>query len=64
MEGITNQKIYRCYDDTLKTYLYANGIKYFLTAFDIKTKIQFWAYYKTPKFEEVLKEWINNNPKK
>ena len=64
MEGITNGNVYRCYDESLKGYLYSNGIKYFLTAFDIKTNVQFWAYYKSSKFEELLKEWIENNPKK
>ena len=64
MEGITNSDVYRCYDDSLKSYLYDNGIKYFLTAFDIKTNVQFWAYYKSHKFEELLDKWIKNNPKK
>ena len=64
MEGITNNQIYRCYDENLKAILFVNGIKYFLTAFDIKTKVQFWAYYRSPEFEKVLEEWIVNNPKK
>lgn len=64
MEGITNQNIYRCYDEKLKVYLYENGIKYFLTAFDIKTNVQFWAYYKSLEFEKLLEKWINNNPRR
>lgn len=63
MEGITNKQVYRCYDENLKKFLYKNGIKYFLTAFDAKTMIQFWAYYKSSKFERLLEEWIKNNPK-
>lgn len=63
MEGITNKDVYRCYDEKLKKFLYEHGIKYFLTAFDAKTMIQFWAYYKSPEFIELLNEWIKNNPK-
>lgn len=64
MEGITNGDVYRCYDKSLRDYLYDNGIKYFLTAFDIKTNVQFWAFYKSSRFEELLNEWIESNPKK
>ena len=63
MEGISNKDIYRCYDENLRYYLYLHGIKYFLTAFDVKTKAQFWAYYKSAKFKDVLDEWVDKNPK-
>lgn len=63
MEGVRSQDVYRCYDESLRDYLYKNGIKYILTAFDIKTKVQFWAFYRSAEFEKHLEEWIKNNPK-
>lgn len=61
---ITNQDVYRCYSVNLMQFLSQNGVRYILIAKDIKSDKQFWAYIKTDKFNALLQQWINNNPKK
>lgn len=61
---IQNEDVYRCYSVNLMQYLSNNNIRYILIAKDIKTDRQFWAYIKTKKFNKLLLQWIENNPKK
>ena len=61
---ITNTDIYRCYSVNLMQFLARNNIKYILIAKDIKSDRQFWAYVKTEEFNNLLQQWIENNPKK
>lgn len=61
---ITNTDIYRCYSANLMQFLSQNNERYILIAKDIKSGHQFWAYIKTDKFNRLLKQWIDNNPKK
>lgn len=60
---IQNTDIYRCYSVNLMQFLSQNGERYILIAKDIKSERQFWAYVKTDKFNELLSQWISNNPK-
>ncbi len=61
---IDNKDIYRCYSVNLMQFLSSNGVRYILIALDIKSKRKFWAYIKNNKFNSLLQQWINNNPKK
>lgn len=61
---VQNTDIYRCYSVNLMQFLSKNNVKYILIAKDIKTDRQFWAYVKTAEFNQLLEQWINNNPKK
>ena len=61
---INNTDIYRCYSVSLMQFLSQHDERYILIAKDIKSDRQFWAYVKTYKFNKLLKEWIDNNPKK
>ena len=61
---INNTDIYRCYSVNLMQFLSKNSIRYILIAKDIKSDRQFWAYVKTDRFNNLLKQWINSNPKK
>lgn len=60
---ITNEIIYRCYNDYLKDFLRKNNIKYFLVARDIVTGHKFYAFEKTTALLDMLKKWEENNPK-
>lgn len=60
---IDNKSIYRCYSVNLMQFLSKNGIRYILIALDVKSKRKFWAYIKTDSFNNLLKQWIDNNPK-
>ena len=59
-----NTDIYRCYSVNLMQFLSKNDVRYILIAKDIKSDRQFWAYVKTDEFNVLLKQWIDNNPKK
>lgn len=61
---IQNTDIYRCYSVNLMQFLSQNDVRYILIAKDIKSDRQFWAYVKTDKFNSLLSQWIDNNPKK
>lgn len=61
---IDNTDIYRCYSVNLMQFLSQNDERYILIAKDIKSNRQFWAYVKTDRFNDLLKQWIENNPKK
>lgn len=61
---ITNKDVYRCYSVNLMQFMTQNNVRYFLIAKDIKSDRTFWAYEKTDKFNKVLQQWIENNPKK
>lgn len=61
---IDNKDIYRCYSVNLMQFLSQNNERYILIAKDIKSDRQFWAYVKTDRFNELLQQWINNNPTK
>ena len=61
---IDNKDIYRCYSVNLMQFLSQNDERYILIARDIKSNRQFWAYVKTERFNMLLNQWINNNPKK
>jgi hypothetical protein len=63
-EMIDNKDIYRCYSVNLMQFLSQNYERYILIAKDIKSDRQFWAYVKTDRFNDLLQQWINNNPKK
>lgn len=60
---ISNKDIYRCYSVNLMQFLSQNNVQYILIALDIKSQRKFWAYVKTDKFNHLLKQWIENNPK-
>ena len=60
---ITNKDVYRCYSVNLKQFMTKHGIEYFLVALDAKTYRTFWVYEKTERFNILLQEWTNNNPK-
>ena len=61
---ISNKDIYRCYSVNLMQFLSENNERYILIAKDIKSDRQLWAYVKTDRFNELLQQWIDNNPKK
>lgn len=61
---IGNKDIYRCYSVNLMQFLSQNDERYILIAKDIKSNRQFWAYVKTERFNNLLQQWIDNNPKK
>lgn len=61
---IQNTDIYRCYSVNLMQFLSKHGIRYILIAKDIKSNRQFWAYVKTDDFNNLLNQWIENNPNK
>lgn len=61
---ISNTDIYRCYSVNLMQFLSQHEVRYILIAKDIKSDRQFWAYVKTDEFNTLLKQWIDNNPKK
>lgn len=61
---IQNTDIYRCYSVNLMQFLSQNNERYILIAKDIKSNRQFWAYVKTDRFNDLLKQWIKDNPKK
>lgn len=60
---IQNTDIYRCYSVNLMQFLTQNGERYILIALDVKSQRKFWAYIKTDRFDKLLKQWINGNPK-
>jgi hypothetical protein len=41
-----------------------NDIRYFIVAKDIKSNKVFYGFERTAKFEQLLQQWIDNNPKK
>lgn len=45
-------------------FLSKHGVRYILIAKDIKSNRQFWAYVKTNDFNNLLNQWIKNNPNK
>lgn len=61
---IQNTDIYRCYSVNLMQFLSRNDVRYILIALDIKSQRKFWAYVKTDKFNKLLKQWIESNPKR
>lgn len=61
---ITNESIYRCYNDCLKDFLQKNNIRYFLVARDIVTNKKFYAFEKNKNFFDAMNKWEENNPKK
>ena len=61
---IQNTDIYRCYSVNLMQFLAQNGERYILIALDVKSQRKFWAYVKTDKFNKLLAQWIENNPKR
>lgn len=61
---IQNTDIYRCYSVNLMQFLAQNDQRYILIALDVKSQRKFWAYVKTDKFNKLLQQWIDNNPKK
>ena len=60
---ITNNDVYRCYSINLMQFMAKHGIRYFIVAKDIKSNRVFYGFEKTAKFEQLLQQWINNNPK-
>lgn len=60
---IQNTDIYRCYSVNLMQFLTQNQVRYILIALDVKTQRKFWAYVKTDRFNTLLTQWIENNPK-
>lgn len=40
-----------------------HDVRYFIVAKDIKSNRVFYAFEKTVKFEEILQQWVDNNPK-
>lgn len=60
---IQNTDIYRCYSVNLMQFLSNNNVRYILIALDVKSQRKFWAYVKTEKFNNLLHQWISNNPK-
>ena len=61
---IQNTDIYRCYSVNLMQFLSRNDVRYILIALDVKSQRKFWAYVKTDKFNTLLKQWIDSNPKR
>lgn len=61
---IENKDVYRCYSVNLMQFMTFNNIRYFLIAIDVVTHRQFWAYEKTARFNELLEQWNDKNPKK
>lgn len=60
---ITHQDVYRCYSVNLQQFMTKHNVQYFLIAIDAVTRRTFWAYEKTERFNNLLQEWINSNPK-
>lgn len=59
---ITNKDIYRCYSVNLMQFLSKHNIRYVLIALDVKSYRKFWAYIKTDEFNNLLQQWVENNP--
>ena len=60
---ITNKDVYRCYSANLMQFMAQNNIRYFLVAKDIKSSKVFYAFENTKEFNDLLQQWIDNNPK-
>lgn len=60
---ITKEDFYRCYSFNLMKYLEKYNIRYLLVAKDIKSNKVFYLFEKTTKFDQLLQQWENNNPK-
>lgn len=60
---ITNNDVYRCYSVNLMQFMAKNNIRYFIVAKDIKSNKVFYGFERTEKFEQLLKQWVDNNPK-
>ena len=60
---ITNKDVYRCYSVNLMQFMAEHDVRYFIVAKDIKSNRVFYAFEKTVKFEEILQQWVDNNPK-
>lgn len=60
---ITKEDFYRCYSFNLMKYLEKYNIRYLLVAKDIKSNKVFYLFEKTTKFNQLLQQWENNNPK-
>lgn len=61
---ITNKDIYRCYSANLMQFMAKSDIRYFIVAKDIKSNKVFYGFEKTPEFEQLLQQWVDNNPTK
>lgn len=60
---ITNKDVYRCYSVNLMQFMAQNNIRYFLVAKDIKSNKVFYAFENTKEFNDLLQQWVDNNPK-
>ena len=60
---ITKEDFYRCYSFNLMKYLEKYNIRYLLVAKDIQSNKVFYLFEKTTKFNQLLQQWENNNPK-
>ena len=60
---ISNKDIYRCYSVNLMQFLSKNNVRYIIIALDVKSQRKFWAYIKNDKFNKLLQQWIDDNPK-
>lgn len=60
---ITNKDVYRCYSVNLMQFMAENDIRYFIVAKDIKSNKVFYGFERTVKFEQLLQQWIDNNPR-
>ena len=60
---ITNKDVYRCYSVNLMQFMAQNNIRYFSVAKDIKSNKVFYAFENTKEFNDLLQQWVDNNPK-
>lgn len=55
-------RLYKCYSENQRDWLYNQGIKYILKAKDYNNLNKMWLYYKNDLLNNKLKEWHDNNP--
>jgi hypothetical protein len=60
---ITQEQLYRCFDQKLKWYLLDNGCKYLMVARSTTSDDKFWLFERTDNFEDLLKVYKLENYK-
>lgn len=50
-------KLYRCFNTDLKTYLLKSGCVFLMVCLDPNSKDKFWLFEKTEEFKKILEEY-------
>lgn len=55
-------RLYKCYSENQKDWLYNKGIRYILKARDYNNSNKMWLYHENDLLNDKLQEWHDNNP--